>query len=168
MDRHKGRDFVIRSKLHYWPLIAASARASLVAPLGALLLLLNLNVPMTPALAQENDRWIDSWTASPQPLWSAEFPVPTGLPANLWNQTIRQVVKATIGGSQARVILSNEFGDRPLVIGAAHMALAGENGSIDASSDNALTFSGEGSITIPPGAPAISDPIDLDVPAFAE
>ena len=35
-----------------------------------------------------------------------------------------------------RVVLSNEYGDRPLVIGAAHVALAGEGGAIETASDH--------------------------------
>ena len=64
---------------------------------------------------------------------------------------------------QVRVELSNEYGAQPLVIGAAHVALAGENGAIQPGSDRALTFGGRPSITVPPGAPVLSDPVELTV-----
>ena len=38
---------------------------------------------------------------------------------------------------------SNEYGQDPLVIGAAHVALAGEGSVIVAGSDRPLTFGGE-------------------------
>ena len=84
-------------------------------------------------------------------------------PRNLWNQTIRQVARVSLGGSQVRVVISNEYGTAPLVVGAAHVALSDGGAAIKAGSDRALTFSGNPSVTIPPGAPAISDPVDLDV-----
>src|SRR6476659_4391859 len=39
------------------------------------------------------------------------------------NQTLRQIVHTTIGGSKARVVLSNAYGTGPVTIGAAHIAL---------------------------------------------
>ena len=50
--------------------------------------------------------------------------------ANLWKQTIRQTARLSIGGSQVRIVLSNEYGKSPLTIGAANIALAGEGGKI--------------------------------------
>ena len=87
-------------------------------------------------------------------------------PASFDNQTIRQVVYTSIAGRQARVRLSNEYGSTPLVIGAASLALHAGGAAIVPGTDKPLTFSGRRSITIAPGAPAISDPIDFDVPAL--
>ncbi|HEY9348255.1 MAG TPA: SGNH/GDSL hydrolase family protein, partial [Inquilinus sp.] len=105
-----------------------------------------------PASAQ--DSWIGSWGASPA------FPVGP----ELNNATIRQLVRISAGGSQVRVRFTNETGTQPVVIGAATIARPGNApGSIDPASSKALTFGGATSITVPPGAPAISDPIDLSV-----
>jgi hypothetical protein len=60
-----------------------------------------------------------------------------------------------------RVVLSNEYGSQPLVIGAAHIALSDSGAAIKAGSDRALTFNE--SFTIPLGALAISDPVELSV-----
>ncbi len=116
----------------------------------------------TGAAARAED-WIGTWTASVQPVWEPDFPVPTNIPRNLWNQTIRQTVRASIGGKQVRVVFSNEYGTQPLLIGGAHVALADKGAAILAGSDRKLTFGGKASIEIPPGAPAISDPVALDV-----
>jgi lysophospholipase L1-like esterase len=62
--------------------------------------------------------------------------------------------------------VSNEYGKLPLTIGAAHVALAGTGSAIAAGTDHKLTFSGQDSITVPPGAPVVSDPVDLKVPAL--
>jgi lysophospholipase L1-like esterase len=63
-------------------------------------------------------------------------------------------------------VLSNEYGTRPLVVGAAHVAVSDKDAAIQAGSDRTLTFGGHASITIPSGAPAISDPVDLTVAPF--
>ena len=79
------------------------------------------------------------------------------------NQTIREIVHTSVGGSQVRVRISNTFGSAPLVIGAAHVAVTSSGSSIVPSTDRALTFGGRTSVTIPAGAPALSDPVDLHV-----
>jgi hypothetical protein len=117
-------------------------------------------------IAAAADEWIGTWAASPQPVWDADFPIPTGFPRALWNQTIRQIATVSIGGKQVRIVLSNEYGTRPLVVGAAHVAVSDKGAAIEAGSDRKLTFGGHASITIPPGAPAISDPVDLTVAPF--
>ncbi len=48
------------------------------------------------------------------------------------NQTLRQVVRTSIGGSRLRVVLSNAFGTAPLTIGAAHVALRDKDDAIQA------------------------------------
>ena len=49
------------------------------------------------------------------------------------NQTLRQIVRTTIGGSRARVVLSNAYGTAPITIGAAHIALRDKDSVIQAS-----------------------------------
>jgi lysophospholipase L1-like esterase len=142
----------------------SGAFRNIINSIGATVLAVALALPV----AAKAEDWIGTWTASVQPVWEPDFPVPTNIPRNLWNQTIRQTVQATIGGKQVRVVLTNEYGDRPLLIGAAHVALAGKDAAITAGSDRKLTFGGKESFEIPPGAPAISDPVDLDVAALSK
>ncbi|MBB5359494.1 lysophospholipase L1-like esterase [Rhodanobacter sp. ANJX3] len=110
--------------------------------------------------------WITTWTASPQPLWAGDFPLPTHVPFNVWNQTLRQTARISVGGRSVRIQLSNAYGTAPLVVGSAHLALAGDGADIVNGTDRPITFSGRRSVTIPPGAPALSDPIDLPVTAL--
>ena len=82
-------------------------------------------------------------------------------------QTIRQVVRLSLGGTAIRLRISNELGTSPLVIGSAHVAMPGNAaGSIDPATDKAVTFGGRPSITLPPGAPALSDPVEMPVAAL--
>lgn len=142
----------------------AGARIAVAKTIAALISALAMIIaPIDGAQATDPGNWIATWTASSQPLWDGDFPLPTNVPFHLWNQTIRQVARVSIGGKRARVVLSNEYGSRPLVIGAAHIARAGSGPGIIAGSDRAVTFGGRGSVTIPPGAPVISDPVALSV-----
>lgn len=104
--------------------------------------------------------WADGWIAS----WGASDVFPVGQEINY--QTLRQIVRLSAGGKQLRVRFSNETGHYPLVIGAAHIAKPASDapiGTVDAATDRALTFGGLGGITIPPGAAALSDPVDIEV-----
>src|SRR5215468_158258 len=95
--------------------------------------------------------WVGTWTASPQ--------LPRGvMPASFSNQTVRQIVRVSIGGSKVRIRLSNEFGSKPVLVGAASVGLAGKGSEIVAGSLRPLTFGGARKIALMPGAPALSDP----------
>ena len=84
------------------------------------------------------------------------------------DQTVREVTRIAAGAIRIRVRLSNEFGDKPLLIGAAHIALADENGAIVVGSDHVLTFAGRTSVTIPTGSPMLSDALNWALPAFSK
>jgi lysophospholipase L1-like esterase len=79
------------------------------------------------------------------------------------NQTLREIVHTSVGGNQVRVRIANTFGSAPLVIGEAHVAVSSSGSSIIPGTDRVLTFGGRSSVTIPTGAPALSDPVDLHV-----
>ena len=84
------------------------------------------------------------------------------------NQTVRMVVRASLGGRRVRVQLSNAFGAAALDIGAAHVALRSKDSEIVPNTDRALLFNGQPAVRIPPGAVMISDPVDLTVPKLSE
>jgi lysophospholipase L1-like esterase len=84
------------------------------------------------------------------------------------NQTLRQIVHASIGGSKARVVLSNAYGTAPVTIGGAHLALRDKQGAIQAASGRPLTFSGKSTVTIPANAVIYSDPVTLTVPPMSD
>jgi lysophospholipase L1-like esterase len=106
------------------------------------------------------------WAASPQAWWDADFFAPINVPRTLRSQTVRQIARVSLGGERVRVELSNEYGAQPLVIGAANIALAAGGSAIVPGSDRQLSFGGEPSVIVPPGAPILSDPVDLEVPAL--
>jgi lysophospholipase L1-like esterase len=111
---------------------------------------------------------------TPFETWCAAWgTAPAGPPASastlsFSNQTLRLIVRASIGGSRVRVRLSNEMGSTALRIGAAHIALRASGAGIVAGSGRNLSFGGRAFATIPAGAPLVSDPVDLAVPALAD
>jgi GDSL-like Lipase/Acylhydrolase family len=84
------------------------------------------------------------------------------------NQTLRLIAHVSVGGDEIRIRFSNAYGTTSLSIGAAHIALRATGAQIVPASDCVLTFSGQSSITIPPGALIVSDPMELAVPALGD
>jgi lysophospholipase L1-like esterase len=111
---------------------------------------------------RDTPRWVGTWGASPQ-----QPATLFGTAPSFANQTVREIVRISVGGTRFRVRLSNEYGAQPLVIGAAHVAISAGGSSIKPGTDRALTFSGHSSIVVPPGAPVLSDPVDLRAPDLA-
>jgi len=140
---------------------AAFFRRALAVLAGTMLAVVGIAVQ--PAVIAKDGtsgiHWVGTWSASPQ---AARNPV------ELKDQTIRQIVRVSIGGKRLRVRLSNAFDADPLVIGAAHVALRSKGAAIAPGSDRTLTFGGSPSTKIPPGALAVSDPVNLQVPDLGE
>ncbi|KAF2160269.1 hypothetical protein M409DRAFT_29358 [Zasmidium cellare ATCC 36951] len=120
-----------------------------------------------------NGHWVDTWTAMPQ---LTEFSNLHPSPFNqtnlvFFNSTIRQTFHVTTPSSQIRIRLSNAFGLTDLPITSMTIAIptapAGQNltGSsfINATTLQQVTFSGNRSITISPGALAVSDPLAFPI-----
>lgn len=89
-------------------------------------------------------------------------PIPP-TPAALKNQTVRMVARASLGGRELRIQLSNAQGMRRLVVGAVHVAIHRGGSSIVAGTDRAVTFAGRPEVSVPPGAIVVSDPVPLQV-----
>ncbi len=112
---------------------------------------------------QGNRHWVGSWAAAPAP---AEGVV------GFNNHTIRMNPRISLGGERLRVRISNAYGNRPLAIGAARIALRDPTNprgpGIVPGSDRKLTFGGSDGTAIAAGAVQFSDPVDLNVPALAD
>jgi len=127
------------------------------------------------ASAQQNTfaaegHWVTTWGCGPQLTENAVPPGQNNLPpATLAHSTLRQFVHTTIGGQHLRVRFSNAYGTNSVVMNSVHVALAAgtgsaANGVINTATDTALTFRGAPSITIPPRAVVLSDPVEFNLP----
>jgi lysophospholipase L1-like esterase len=118
--------------------------------------------------AQQKGRehWVATWTTAETLVRPPAAPSAAAPPAGargFKNQTVRMIVRTSIGGRRLRVNLSNAFGSDPLVVGAAHIAIHSKESEIVAASDRALAFNGKPGCTIGPGMVILSDPVDLNV-----
>ncbi len=122
------------------------------------------------------EKWVTTWTTAQQLVAPTGPPRParqkgpeaSNLPASMADQTVRMVAHVSLGGRRVRVELSNMVNAPPLEIGAAHMAVAKAGGEIAEGTDRVVKFGGSESFTIPPGAVAVSDPVDLDVAPLSD
>ena len=146
-------------------------RTGVVFPLRALFGL-TLAIGWLSVLAPGDDapqRWVTTWTTA-----NAASDQPTVFS----NQTIREIVHTTIGGSAVRIRLSNTFGTRAIHLDAVFMGLqkaglqkmgpqeAGmqeDGAALVPRSNHEVTFGGSRSIAIPEGAEVLSDPISFSV-----
>jgi lysophospholipase L1-like esterase len=109
--------------------------------------------------------WVQTWGAAPLPPSAAMGPFPA-TPAFV-NQTIRQTIRVSVGGSRLRLRLTNEYGTKPLMIGAVRVALADQDGKIRPGTERQVLFSGKPTASVPAGSPYLSDPIDLPLAALS-
>ncbi|MFC4035603.1 GDSL-type esterase/lipase family protein [Streptomyces polygonati] len=141
-------------------LLGAALAAGLFAPLPAMAA---TGAPhgasaaaSTPAAAP-TDGWSGSWSVSPQ----------SGGPSYS-NQTLRQIVHTSIGGSSARLRISNAFGSAALTVRDVHVAQRTSGSSVSTGTDRAVTFGGQSSVTVAAGAVAVSDNVSFTVAAQSD
>jgi len=108
--------------------------------------------------------WIATWAASPEPAGvGSREPL-----LKIEDQTVRERVRVSIGGTQICLRLSNEYGSAPLLIGSATVAAPNGATSVKPGSIQSVTFGGRNSVTIPAGAPVLSDPVAFPVASGSE
>jgi lysophospholipase L1-like esterase len=106
-----------------------------------------------------SEKWVGAWVTGLVTVDKSAFK----------NQTLRLIVRSTLGGKRLRIRLSNLYGNQKLTIGGAHIALRdGASERVVAGSDRTLTFGGEAAAVIGPGALIVSDPVDLEVKALSD
>ena len=128
------------------------------------------------------EHWVATW-ATAQTLVRAPRPNPPAAPAapagpaatpqainarGFHDQTVRMIVRTSLGGRRLRVRLSNAFGATPVVVGTAHLAIRAKDSAIAPDTDRSVTFSGKPGCTIGPGVVLFSDPVELSVPPVTE
>ncbi|MFJ4472499.1 SGNH/GDSL hydrolase family protein [Streptomyces sp. NPDC089424] len=113
-----------------------------------------------PAAPASTGTWVGSWSTSPS---AAEPGTET---AGLRDRSVRNVVHTSVGGTGARITLSNLYGRLPLTLTRATIALAAADDSAAAipRTMRRLTFDGLPTVVIPPGEQVMSDGVRLPVP----
>ena len=97
------------------------------------------------------------------------LPQDANAPRSFENQTYRQNMRTTIGGERVRVVFSNRFGQTPLRIGGASIALRGKDSAIVPGSARPLTFTGGAKeVTLQPHQDYLSDAVAFTFQALQE
>jgi len=131
-----------------------------------------------------NLHWVSTWGTAQQlaaetlPVWVVppprepnEPPPPALLPpypSSFRDETVRMIVRTSVGGESLRLTLSNALGRNEVSIGSVHVALRERGSAIVTETDRAVTFSGKTSFSVQPGALVVSDPVALAVPPLTE
>ncbi|WP_405677954.1 SGNH/GDSL hydrolase family protein [Streptomyces sp. NBC_01511] len=104
------------------------------------------------------DAWTGTWAASPAG-------IEPGVPNGHVGRSIRNVVHTSIGGTAARITLSNLFSREALLIGRASIAVSEhkEDAGAAAGTMRPVTFGKKASVVVPPGGHVVSDPVRLQV-----
>lgn len=122
-------------------------------------------------LAADPAHWVATWGTSPAPQLPDEVQ-PWKAKLLFDNQTVREIVHASIGGDAVRLRLSNAYGKESVEIGAVHVALrdtsASNKSRIVTGSDRSVTFGGRPAVSIPPNGLVLSDPVRLAFPAAGD
>ena len=111
----------------------------------------------TMATGTDHRTWVDTWAAAPD----TAGPVVNA-------QTVRQIVRTSVGGTEVRIRLSNLFGNAPITLGPAHIALHASGADTVPGSDHALLFNGKPTVTIAKGESVLSDPVKMEVKPLQE
>lgn len=121
-----------------------------IAILGSLL------PPAVDAASTDSTKhWVGTWSAAPYLVEAANMPPSPGLA----NNTLRQVVRVSIGGDTLRLRFSNADNTTAVVLKSASIAVAKTGSVIDAATSKALSFGGGAGTTMAAGASATSDAV---------
>lgn len=102
--------------------------------------------------------WVGTWSAPP-------VEAAGGGQGERGARSVRNVVHTSIGGTAARLTLSNLLGRRPLTVAQVSLALrAGSGADAAPGSLRQVTFHGLRGVTIAPGGQSVSDPVVLEIP----
>src|ERR1700742_12206 len=133
----------------------------------AVILTLVLCVPSLLA-KPEAKKWVGVWASAPlldAHVKNAEELLAAGTQSGA---TLREVIHVSMGGDTVRVRFSNLYGTSPLVIGAVEIAQTLKGVAIVPGTNKALTFNGQPSVSIPPGALVVSDPAPFKFAALSD
>jgi lysophospholipase L1-like esterase len=85
----------------------------------------------------------------------------------LTDQSVRLVVRPTVGGERIRIRLSNIYGEKTVTVGAATVAKPNKStpelSDIDPETLQTLTFNGSGTASMVKGSELLSDPVNLEL-----
>lgn len=89
-------------------------------------------------------------------------------PLALENNSIRQIIKVSVGGKQIRLRFSNICGESELELKSVHFAVSEGNGKIVSKTDKTICFNSDESILLPAHSEIYSDVFDYELNPLTE
>ncbi|WP_020576288.1 GDSL-type esterase/lipase family protein [Actinopolymorpha alba] len=104
----------------------------------------------------EARRWTAAWVAATQPAMPG-YETPNWSVDGFAEQSVRQVIRVSVGGSSLQVRLTNRYGTGPLRLAGATIGRSTGGAAVAPHTLRHLTFGGRTTLTIPAGREAVSD-----------
>lgn len=104
-------------------------------------------------------KWVGTWATAPQLVEPGNMPPAPGLN----NNSLRQVVRVSIGGNSIRVKFSNEFSSSPVTMKSVQIAVSTGGHTINVATNKNLKFNGNPEVTMNAWMAVISDPIGFSL-----
>jgi len=143
----------------------AASRGDRSVVLGVVSKLVAVLFAATLSMGAWADLWVATWATANKT--ENPFGFDANRPAPIANDTtLRQVLRISRGGSEFRIWLTNELGTAPLTIGKVSAARGLEGSAVE--DVVPVLFNGSESVTIPPGARVVSDPVSVSAKAFTD
>jgi lysophospholipase L1-like esterase len=139
-NHHANSISIFKFNHNFWSLIVALFLISCASP-------------------QPEQQWTGTWATSPQLVEPHNMPPEPGLT----NNTLRQIVRVSIGGDSLRVKFSNEFSNSPVTLKEVRIAVSQGASAIDSTTNQQLTFNQSIEATMEAGSTLTSDPIAFDL-----
>jgi len=105
------------------------------------------------------EKWVGTWSTGLQLVETRNNPPLPGLTGN----SLRQVVRVSIGGEVLRVKFSNEFSKSPVTIHSVQFAASAGGSLIKQSTNVILTFNGSKEVIMDSGTSITSDPFAFNL-----
>jgi len=106
-----------------------------------------------------NENWVGTWACAQMQVEPNNMPPAPGLSEN----TLRQIIRVSIGGKRMRLRFSNIFSDQPTVLKSVSIANVVNAPVIDIKTQKVLSFNGNSEITISQEHEVFSDAFDFDL-----
>ena len=105
------------------------------------------------------ENWVGTWACAQMLVEPNNMPPAPGLSEN----TLRQIIRVSIGGKRMRLRFSNIFSDQPTVLKSVSIANVVNAPAIDQKTQKILSFNGNPGITMNAGQEVFSDAFDFEL-----
>ena len=111
--------------------------------------------------SKNQQKWVGSWSTAPQLVEPRNVPPAPGLTGN----TLRQIIRPSLGGKSIRLKFSNAFSDLPVEMISVEIAIVTEQPLVKTSTVKTLKFNGSPEVTMPAGEAVFSDALAFEFEA---